>query len=170
MSAEWFEKFKDPRWQKKRLEIMERDGWKCVKCGDASNELQVNHRFYIKGKDQWDYDNRCLETLCRPCHEIVTDKQRELRNALSLLPSSGLDRAIGFVAGLACRGAGDLTAVTISETLDGAIEFIRGIGLNPRHSPNLGQLKRIAEQEGRDLEKALQRSEGGRLKSSRDRK
>lgn len=33
MSKSYAEKFKDPRWQKKRLKIMERDNWKCCECG-----------------------------------------------------------------------------------------------------------------------------------------
>lgn len=32
--SEYKEKLKDPRWQKKRLQIFERDDWCCQKCGD----------------------------------------------------------------------------------------------------------------------------------------
>ena len=30
------EKLKDPRWQKKRLEILERDNFRCQYCGDKN--------------------------------------------------------------------------------------------------------------------------------------
>lgn len=30
---EYAKKLMDPRWQKKRLEIFKRDGWKCQNCG-----------------------------------------------------------------------------------------------------------------------------------------
>ena len=63
------EKLKDPRWQKKQLEVMERDGWECTNCGDKEKTLHVHHKKYLKGKDPWDYDNDLLETLCEPCHE-----------------------------------------------------------------------------------------------------
>lgn len=46
------EKLKDPRWQKKRLEIFDRDGWKCVECGDKDSTLNVHHIFYLSGLDK----------------------------------------------------------------------------------------------------------------------
>ena len=61
---------KDPRWQKKRLEVMERDGWKCSNCGDKESQLQVHHRYYIYGRFPWEYPGFCFQTLCRECHEI----------------------------------------------------------------------------------------------------
>ena len=61
-------KLKDPRWQKLRLKIFERDAWKCVSCLDSSAPLHVHHHHYIEGKDPWDYPNDHLETLCESCH------------------------------------------------------------------------------------------------------
>jgi hypothetical protein len=63
------EKLKDPRWQKKRLEILERDEWSCQICCDTESTLHVHHKFYEKGKDPWDYKNDMLATLCLECHE-----------------------------------------------------------------------------------------------------
>ena len=63
------EKLKDPRWQKKRLEIFERDKWKCVNCDDGKNELQVHHYRYEWGQDPWEYENEDLDTVCKGCHE-----------------------------------------------------------------------------------------------------
>ena len=63
------DKFKDPRWQKKRLEILERDAWGCMQCGDTDNTLHVHHRYYKKGRDPWDYPDEALVTLCEECHE-----------------------------------------------------------------------------------------------------
>jgi len=63
------EKLKDPRWQKKRLEILNRDNWCCQKCYDAENTLHVHHMRYIAGRDPWDYDSNLLVTLCAECHE-----------------------------------------------------------------------------------------------------
>ena len=67
--SSYAEKLKDPRWQKKRLEIFERDGWECVRCGDATTELHVHHKRYDKWKNPWDYNNQDLETLCEFCHK-----------------------------------------------------------------------------------------------------
>lgn len=63
------EKLKDPRWQKLRLEVLERDGWACRNCGDKTETLHVHHTFYEFGKDPWDYDSASLWTLCEACHE-----------------------------------------------------------------------------------------------------
>lgn len=63
------EKLKDPRWQKRRLEIMNRDGFKCCKCGDATKTLNVHHKRYRKGKEPWEYSSDDLMTLCEPCHK-----------------------------------------------------------------------------------------------------
>jgi hypothetical protein len=63
------EKLKDPRWQKKRLEIFERDLWRCSKCYDSLSTLVVHHRIYLLGKEPWDYPDELLITLCENCHE-----------------------------------------------------------------------------------------------------
>jgi hypothetical protein len=63
------EKLKDPRWQRKRLEIMNRDGWMCTICCDQSKMLAVHHRYYIKGREPWEYPNWSLKTLCPSCHQ-----------------------------------------------------------------------------------------------------
>lgn len=62
------EKLRDPRWQRKRLEVMERDGWKCRDCGNANETLTVHHCFYEKG-GPWETDERFLITVCQICHE-----------------------------------------------------------------------------------------------------
>lgn len=69
MSKTYWEKLKDPRWQKKRLEIMERDEFKCRHCDDATTTLNVHHRYYISRRDPWDYEDDVFMTLCEPCHE-----------------------------------------------------------------------------------------------------
>lgn len=63
------QKLKDPRWQKKRLEVFDRDHWKCRQCGDSESTLHVHHTKYLPGKQPWEYDNRYLLTLCESCHE-----------------------------------------------------------------------------------------------------
>lgn len=65
------DKLKDPRWQKKRLEILNRDGFKCLACGDTNNTLHVHHCYYVKGRDPWSYGDRALKTLCSQCHDVA---------------------------------------------------------------------------------------------------
>ena len=63
----------DPRWQKKRLEILERDEWSCRKCKDNTSTLHVHHRYYQKEFKPWEYFNSSLITLCDKCHKHETD-------------------------------------------------------------------------------------------------
>lgn len=65
-------KYKDPRWQKKRLEVMQRDGFQCLHCGNSKATLNVHHSYYVSGRDIWDYDESTLLTLCEPCHRRVS--------------------------------------------------------------------------------------------------
>ena len=58
----------DPRWQKKRLQIMERDEFKCVDCEDSTATLNVHHSYYVKGRKCWQYPLFALKTLCHKCH------------------------------------------------------------------------------------------------------
>lgn len=64
------EKLKDPRWQKKRLEVFERDEWSCQRCGDPEHTLTVHHFSYSAGKEPWDYPLDNFMTLCQPCHDF----------------------------------------------------------------------------------------------------
>ena len=63
------EKLLDPRWQRKRLEVMNRDQFKCTDCGKETETLHVHHKFYLKGSEPWEYENEILTTLCYKCHE-----------------------------------------------------------------------------------------------------
>lgn len=63
------EKLKDPRWQKKRLEILKRDKFTCQLCGDKDTTLHVHHKSY--GNNPWESKNKNLITYCCHCHSIV---------------------------------------------------------------------------------------------------
>jgi hypothetical protein len=74
-------KLKDPRWQKKRLEILNIHNFTCEECGSTEKELHVHHRFYIKGREPWEYDNDVFQVLCNSCHEkehFKKNKQKEI--------------------------------------------------------------------------------------------
>lgn len=70
------EKLRHPLWQKKRLNILERDNWKCQFCSCDTRNLQVHHVLYKK-RDPWDYPDYLYQTLCDKCHaerQELTDK------------------------------------------------------------------------------------------------
>ncbi len=62
------EKLRDPRWQRIRLEVMQRDGFKCKCCGDEKTTLNVHHLKYHG--EPWEAPPDELETLCDSCHAI----------------------------------------------------------------------------------------------------
>jgi len=75
------EKLRDPRWQRKRLEVMERDKFTCLACDDTKSTLNVHHMQYHG--DPWDAPMGALETLCEKCHET-----RSQLNKLFMLQDS----------------------------------------------------------------------------------
>jgi 5-methylcytosine-specific restriction endonuclease McrA len=64
----YFERLQDPRWKKRRDEIVARDGFTCVRCLLALRPLEVHHRWYTK-PNPWDEPEYNLETLCDKCHD-----------------------------------------------------------------------------------------------------
>ena len=64
------EGFKSPKWQKLRLEVLDRDGWKCVRCGDDKSQLHVHHPVYNPDFIYpYSYSAQELVSLCDGCHE-----------------------------------------------------------------------------------------------------
>ena len=69
--SDYKKKLANPLWQKKRLEILNRDNWACQWCANKEMELHVHHTFYEKGKEPWEYEDYCLITLCKDCHDFT---------------------------------------------------------------------------------------------------
>lgn len=65
------ELLRHPKWQMKRLEILNRDNATCRLCGDTETELHIHHKQYIKGNKPWEYENESLITYCKVCHKVV---------------------------------------------------------------------------------------------------
>jgi hypothetical protein len=65
----YLDQLKDPLWQRKRTDILNRDNFTCQKCGNDKDTLHVHHRHYINGRRPWDYPDQLLITLCYKCHK-----------------------------------------------------------------------------------------------------
>ena len=65
----WEDQYKHPNWQRRRLEILKRDKFRCRICYDRDTLLHVHHLKYDKSKFIWDMHEIYLVTLCHPCHE-----------------------------------------------------------------------------------------------------
>ena len=55
------------RWKRVRLFVLERDGWKCVRCNRAGR-LEVHHKNPMWRSSEDPFDPAGLATLCRGCH------------------------------------------------------------------------------------------------------
>lgn len=82
------EKLRDPRWQRRRLEIMQRDDFACCECHATHKTLNVHHRFYLRGLSPWEYKPEWLQTLCEDCHDAREASIEKLHRSL-LLASTG---------------------------------------------------------------------------------
>lgn len=60
-----------PNWQKKRLEILNRDNFICKLCGDTETTLHIHHLKYIDFNKPENINNDYLITYCEDCHRIV---------------------------------------------------------------------------------------------------
>lgn len=76
--SSYSELLQDPRWQKKRVEVLLRDEFRCQHCGNNEETLHVHHLRYEKGKMPWEYDNSGLITLCHRCHEAESKSNAEM--------------------------------------------------------------------------------------------
>jgi hypothetical protein len=63
------DQLKDPRWQRKRLEILQRDNFTCLLCEDTRTTLAIHHLDY--NGNPWDIPDSLLKTVCFHCHEII---------------------------------------------------------------------------------------------------
>lgn len=66
---EWKKLYDHPKWQEKRLEILNYAEFQCQLCGNKEEKLDVHHCRYRQGKKPWEYPNGWLVCLCRTCHE-----------------------------------------------------------------------------------------------------
>ena len=79
MSKDWHSLYRDPRWQKKRLEVLERAEWHCENCGDSESELQVHHAYYTGSKKPWEYPINSLQALCVKCHKSAEELRQDAK-------------------------------------------------------------------------------------------
>lgn len=116
------EKLLDPRWQKKRLEILQRDEWKCRYCGNNEITLHIHHEKYEK--EPWEVDSDYLKTCCKDCHAII-EKCKENEDIVLHIERSESFPKVRFTAFV--RGTEDMAVVFIFFK-DGAPYITNSIG------------------------------------------
>lgn len=61
--------YRKSEWSKLRDEILKRDNFKCVRCGETDiKKLHIHHLGYLRNTKPWDYPDCYFETLCKKCH------------------------------------------------------------------------------------------------------
>ena len=71
------------KWALVRLQVLDRDGWRCVQCGKAGR-LEVDHVTPMESGGAV-YEKRNLQALCRPCH-FRNQNLRPVKGILQLNP------------------------------------------------------------------------------------
>lgn len=115
MAVTYWEKLKDPRWQRKRLEVLNRAGFACENCYDTESTLHVHHGFYEKGHEPWDYPLETLWCLCEDCHSIAEECRRDVYLELARMNPCSL-------------------CPTLIVDLQSPLDLVRMIEINPRLS------------------------------------
>lgn len=92
MFKSYSEKLKDPRWQKRRLQELERAGWACEWCSSTSKTLHVHHWLY-RG-EPWEALDETLSVLCEDCHREGDEVKALGEEALAV----ALARSTPFIA------------------------------------------------------------------------
>lgn len=123
MPKSYSDKLKDPRWQKKRLEVLEAGGWTCESCGGKENTLHVHHGIYEKGKEPWDYPLFTLHVLCEDCHSKREETEKFIKKLMALMSSQKLELAalaidgISFLGNKACEDLGSPSITVVKRVL-----------------------------------------------------
>jgi hypothetical protein len=121
-NTDYSEKLKNPKWQKKRLEIMKRDKFQCKLCGDTETQLHVHHKEYITGNDPWEYNNGQLITLCEKCHGVSESVKKKIPGfELKYLKAFKLKSKLGVFSAYDYKNKG--LAIEIKDELGEATYF-----------------------------------------------
>lgn len=114
--SDFFAKYRDPRWQRKRLEVMNAANFTCQECKATDVTLNVHHKIYHKGHDPWDYKDKELVCLCERCHECWHMLKGYANQLLVDLDESSIRSMVGYGIALALdTGAAKMCRLTSTE-------------------------------------------------------
>lgn len=124
MGKTYAEKLKDPRWQRKRLEILNRDKWACRFCQDDKTELHIHHVKYTG--EPWEGKDEDKITTCKYCHLILEDLKEDIKTygyTVVKIVKRPFQRKPGYHSAI--------VLITISKDIKSTIFFdLSGVGVN----------------------------------------
>lgn len=97
------DKLLDPRWQRLRLEVFQRDNWTCRYCWAPfpTRTLHVHHEQYLS-PEPWETPKEFLKTACADCHKGkhgLCDRQvDDIPNKRAVMNAVRLGVLIGMLA------------------------------------------------------------------------
>lgn len=68
----------NPRWLALKSAVLMIDDHTCQICGQRGGRLEVHHTHYDSLRAYWEYSSEELITLCRKCHEFITNSKRRI--------------------------------------------------------------------------------------------
>lgn len=118
MPNTYSELLKHPQWQRKRLEILEREDFTCEDFGATEKTLHVHHAYYEKGLKPWEYPSESLHVLCVDCHAVAGDRMADLQRTIGLLSFSSQIRLLSYALALLLEA--DMDSVVTVSSYEGA--------------------------------------------------
>lgn len=73
--SKYSSQLRDPRWQRKRLEVFKAACFECQSCGEKEKELHAHHTIYRKGNNPWEYENSEILCICCDCHDLINNQK-----------------------------------------------------------------------------------------------
>ena len=93
--SQYSDKLRDPRWQQRRLRVLDTHRWACEDCGGTKEQLEVHHCYYLRGNEPWEHGDNLLMCLCAHCHQRRQNLEEMAKQSLSeilrLLPADELE-------------------------------------------------------------------------------
>jgi hypothetical protein len=90
MATSYSQKLRDPRWQKRRLEVLQTQEWTCVCCSAQEKTFHVHHKHYVQGREPWEYDDDQLAVLCESCHSERHEFDKKIHDLLARADITGM--------------------------------------------------------------------------------
>ena len=99
------EKLKDPRWQRRKSEVLNAANWRCQHCCRSDGTLHAHHLFYLRGRQPWEYPDELLVCLCDSCHDEKHKAEDQLFHGLAMrlkmVPGKRMLKLAGEILGRA---------------------------------------------------------------------